>query len=82
MTVHSKTRYLPSGTSSITSSLQKHSFGSRLFLGLVLLVLYLPIVVVVIYSFNDNSARIPLAFTGWTTRWYGELLEGKGGYGT
>ena len=61
--------------------MKKHSFGSRLFLGLVLLVLYLPIVVVVIYSFNDNSARIPLAFTGWTTRWYGELLEGKGGYG-
>ena len=49
--------------------MKKHSFGSRLFLGLVLLVLYLPIVVVVIYSFNDNSARIPLAFTGWTTRW-------------
>ena len=41
--------------------MKKHSFGSRLFLGLVLLVLYLPIVVVVIYSFNDNSARIPLA---------------------
>ena len=61
--------------------MKKHSFGSKLFLGLVLLVLYLPIVVVVIYSFNDNSARIPLAFTGWTTRWYGELLEGKGGYG-
>ena len=61
--------------------MKKHSFGSRLFLGLVLLVLYLPIVVVVVYSFNDNSARIPLAFTGWTTRWYGELLEGKGGYG-
>ena len=61
--------------------MKKHSFGSRLFLGLVLLVLYLPIVVVVIYSFNDNSARIPLAFTGWTTRWYGELLDGKGGYG-
>ena len=59
--------------------MKKHSFGSRLFLGLVLLVLYLPIVVVVIYSFNDNSARIPLAFTGWTTRWYGELLGGKGG---
>lgn len=61
--------------------MKKHSFGSKLFLGLVLLVLYLPIVVVVVYSFNDNSTRIPLAFTGWTTRWYGELLDGKGGYG-
>ena len=39
--------------------MKKHSFGSKLFLGLVLLVLYLPIVVVVIYSFNDNSTRDP-----------------------
>lgn len=61
--------------------MKKRPFWSSLFLGLVLFVLYLPVAVVAIYSLNDNTARIPLAFTGWTTRWYGELLQGKGGYG-
>ncbi|MBE5777781.1 MAG: ABC transporter permease [Clostridiales bacterium] len=60
--------------------MKRTSFGSVLFLALVLIFLYLPIVVVVVYSFNDNPARIPLEFTGWTTRWYGELFAGKGGY--
>lgn len=61
--------------------MKKRSFGSVLFLSLVLLVLYLPIIVVVVYSFNDNSARIPLAFTGWSTKWYQSLFSGRGGYG-
>ncbi|MDD3335249.1 MAG: ABC transporter permease [Eubacteriales bacterium] len=60
--------------------MKKHSFGSLAFMSLVLLVLYLPIIVVVVYSFNDNTARIPLAFTGWSTRWYDSLFEGRGGY--
>lgn len=61
--------------------MKKSSVGSSLFLGLVILVLYLPIVVVVVYSFNGNTARIPLAFTGWSLRWYESLFSGRGGYG-
>lgn len=61
--------------------MKKRSFGSLLFLSLVLIVMYLPIVVVVIYSFNDNAARIPIAFTGWTTDWYGKLFTGRNGFG-
>lgn len=61
--------------------MKKHSFGSWLFLSLVLLVMYLPIIVVVVYSFNANTARIPIAFTGWTTDWYAKLLSGRSGFG-
>lgn len=62
--------------------MKKRSFGSWIFLSLVLLIMYLPIVVVVIYSFNANTARIPTAFTGWTTDWYAKLFGGRGGYGS
>lgn len=43
--------------------MKKHSFGSLLFIGLVLIIMYLPIAVVVVYSFNANTARIPIDFT-------------------
>ena len=61
--------------------MKKRSVASGLFIAAVLVFMYLPIVVVVIYSFNDNTARIPIAFTGWTTRWYQKLFSGRGGFG-
>ena len=61
--------------------MKKRSWGSWCFLSAVLLVMYLPIVVVIIYSFNDNTARIPIAFTGWTTDWYIKLFSGRNGFG-
>lgn len=61
--------------------MKKRSFGSLLFLSLVLLVMYLPIIVVVVYSFNGNTARIPIAFTGWSTMWYEKLFSGRSGFG-
>jgi spermidine/putrescine transport system permease protein len=42
-----------------------------LWLGLVLLFLYLPISVLVALSFNEGG--LPTAWTGFSTRWYGEL---------
>ena len=62
--------------------MKKPSFGTYLFLSLVLLFLYVPIVIVVLYSFNNNPARIPLEFTGFTTQWYENLFTGKSGYGS
>ena len=38
--------------------------------------LYLPIVLLVIYSFNDS--RLVTVWGGFSTRWYGELLNNKG----
>ena len=61
--------------------MKKHSIGSLLFIGLVLVIMYLPIAVVVVYSFNANTARIPIDFTGWTTAWYGKLFENRSGFG-
>jgi len=61
--------------------MKKHSWGSLLFISLVLLIMYLPIVVVIAYSFNSNTARIPIAFTGWTTDWYSKLFTGRNGFG-
>lgn len=61
--------------------MKKHSVGSLLFIALVLVIMYLPIIVVVVYSFNANTARIPIAFTGWTTAWYGKLFTGRNGFG-
>lgn len=40
------------------------------------LFLYLPIIVVIITSFND--ARIAIAWRGFTTKWYELLLSGQG----
>jgi len=42
---------------------------SAIVLGIVFL--YLPIVVLVIFSFNDS--RLVTVWGGWTTRWYAEL---------
>jgi putrescine transport system permease protein len=38
--------------------------------------LYLPIVLLVIYSFNES--RLVTVWGGFSTRWYGELLHNKG----
>ena len=61
--------------------MKRQGFFSLLFLGLVLMVLYLPVITVVVYSFNANTSRIPLEFTGFTTQWYTALFSGTRGYG-
>ncbi len=38
--------------------------------------LYLPIALLVIYSFNES--RLVTVWAGFSTRWYGELLQNKG----
>lgn len=45
----------------------------RAYLGLVYVFLYTPIVVLMILSFN--KAGMPTAWTGFSTDWYGKLLE-------
>jgi putrescine transport system permease protein len=44
---------------------------SSIFLGLAFL--YAPILILVIYSFNDS--KLVTLWGGWSTRWYGALLE-------
>lgn len=45
----------------------------NLYLALVMIFLFLPIAILVIFSFNASEMNI--IFTGFTTEWYGRLLE-------
>ena len=45
----------------------------RTYVGLVFVFLYLPVIIIVIYSFNDSD--LVLIWQGVTTRWYGEALD-------
>lgn len=45
----------------------------NLFIVLVMLFLFLPIVVLVVFSFNDSKLNI--IFSGFTLEWYGKLFE-------
>ncbi len=51
------------------------SVGSRVFMALVLVLMYLPIVVTVIYSFNANQSRFTFNFTGFSLQHYRELFQ-------
>jgi len=46
---------------------------SRTYQGLVYLLLYLPIAVLIAFSFNDS--RSSLTWRGFTTDWYAKLIE-------
>lgn len=50
----------------------KKTFG-RLYAGLVYLFLYLPIIVVFVFSFNTSKRNI--VFEGFTLEWYGKMLS-------
>ena len=45
----------------------------RVYLAVILIVLYLPTAVVAAYSFNESKNGV--LFTGFTTRWYAELFK-------
>jgi len=47
-----------------------------LVLGFGFAFLYLPIVILMIYSFNES--RLATVWSGFSTKWYGELLEDQG----
>ena len=46
---------------------------SKVYLALILLINYLPLVVVVVFSFND--AKLPVAWKGFSWRWYEALFR-------
>lgn len=53
--------------------MKRPAFLSKLYLLFLLLVMYLPTVMVVIYSFNDSKSSARWA--GFTTEWYGRMLQ-------
>ena len=52
---------------------QKNNALTRFFTGLVYVFLYLPIVVLIIFSFNDYKSRT--VWSGFSLHWYQELLQ-------
>ena len=54
---------------------KQRRIGSRLFIGLIFLFLYLPIFLLIVFSFNagDSSA----VWKGFSLHWYGELFQNR-----
>ncbi len=48
---------------------------SKLYFGLILIFLYLPILVLIVFSFNDTKSRS--VFTGFTFEWYEKLFRNE-----
>ena len=61
--------------------MKKNGIGAKIYLGVLLLLMYLPIIVVVLYSFNASTARVPTVFTGFSLQWYQALFDDQRGYG-
>ncbi|MDR2551975.1 MAG: ABC transporter permease [Treponema sp.] len=49
--------------------------GQKLYLALILAVMYIPIALVILYSFNGS--RLSSVWKGFTLRWYGELFRDR-----
>lgn len=52
---------------------QKKMHLSSLYLAFVLILMYLPVLMVVIYSFNDSKSDV--SWAGFTLDWYGRMLH-------
>ena len=54
---------------------RRNSMGSRLLIGLMFLFLYLPIILLIIFSFNAGSSGS--VWTGFSLNWYRELFQNR-----
>ena len=55
------------------TALKKNSKLSNIYLGLVFLLMYLPILVVIVFSFNDS--RLTVGWKGFSLQWYEKLFQ-------
>ena len=53
--------------------MKKDSKLSGFYLGLIFVLMYLPIAVVIVFSFNES--KLPVRFTGFSLKWYQELIH-------
>lgn len=54
---------------------QNHRIGSRLYMGLIFLFLYAPILLLVFYSFNAGNSSV--VWQGFSLRWYQSLFQNE-----
>lgn len=52
--------------------MKKNSKLSSLYMGIIFSLMYMPVAVVIIFSFNES--KLPVRFTGFSLKWYQELL--------
>ena len=45
------------------------------YMGLIFFLMYLPIAVVIVFSFNES--KLPVKFTGFSLKWYQELFQDR-----
>lgn len=55
--------------------MRKRSRIPGVYLGIILALMYIPILLVIIYSFNES--RISSVWSGWSLRWYRELFRDR-----
>lgn len=55
-------------------SSRRRAWGLPLYTTLVIAYLFLPIVVMILFGFNDITGRFNFTWQGFTPRWYGELF--------
>ena len=55
--------------------MKNRTFLPNLFLGIVTVIFYLPIVLVVLYSFNEN--KLTSVWSGFSLKWYQMLFQDK-----
>ena len=61
--------------------MKKRSVFAPVYIGLVLLLMYLPILVVDVFSFNSNETRnASIQFSGFSLQWYEGLFSPEKGY--
>ena len=53
--------------------MKKNSRFSGFYLGLIFFLMYVPVAVVVVFSYNES--RLPVSFTGFSLKWYTELFR-------
>lgn len=53
--------------------MKKNSGFSKIYLGIIFFLMYLPIAVVVVFSFNES--KLPVRFTGFSLQWYEKLFH-------
>ncbi|MDE6111111.1 MAG: ABC transporter permease, partial [Eubacterium sp.] len=53
----------------------KLSLGARFYIFLIFAFLYLPIIVMALFSFNDSTSTY--IFTGFSTKWWNEMFANE-----
>lgn len=55
--------------------MKKNGIGARLYLAIMFVIMYLPIAVVIVHSFN--ASKLPVKWGGFSLQWYETLLQDK-----